>query len=96
MLRVFSNQLRILNKNVRNLVEKEEDEEGPNQLEGLYNIGEFYFKNQKFKNALYAYKRYYQIADENSSFYHTVENKIKACKEKLNITDDSAIAPPLK
>lgn len=96
MLRVFSNQLRKLNKNVRSLVEKEEDEEGPSQVEGLYNIGEFYFKNQKFKNALYAYKRYYQIADENSSFYHTVENKIKACKEKLNITDDGNIAPPLK
>lgn len=95
MLRVFSNQLRRLNKKVRNLVEKEDNEEGPNQLEGLYSIGEFYFKNQKYKNALYAYKRYYQIADENSSFYHTVENKIKACREKLNIMDDSDIAPPI-
>ena len=95
MLRVFSNQLRRLNKKVNKLVEKAEDEEETNQLEGLYNIGEFYFKNQKYKNALYAYKRYFQYADENSAFYHTVENKIKACKEKLNITDDSDIAPPL-
>ena len=45
MLRVFSNQLRRLNKKVNKLVEKAEDEEETNQLEGLYNIGEFYFKN---------------------------------------------------
>ena len=93
MLRVFSNQLRRLNTKVHKLIEKAEDEEEINQLEGLYNIGEFYFKSQKYKNALYAYKRYFQYADENSSFYHTVENKIKICKEKLNITDDSEIAP---
>ena len=48
MLRVFSNQLRRLNKKVNKLVEKAEDEEETNQLEGLYNIGEFYFKNQKY------------------------------------------------
>lgn len=88
MLRVFSNQLRRLNEKVGNLVEKKEDEEEANQLEGLYDIGEFYFNRQKYKNALYSYKKYYQYADENSSFYHTVENRIKECRERINAKDD--------
>lgn len=93
MLKVFSNQLRRINRKVGILVENTIDEEGPSPLEGLYNIGEFYFKAKKYKNALYAYKRYIQSADEDSVFYHTVEQRIKECKGLLNITDDSNIAP---
>ena len=94
MLKVFSNQLRRINKRVRVLVENDINEEGPDPLEGLYSIGEFYFKNKKFKNALYAYKRYVQYADEDSSYYNTVKEKIEECKDELDITDDSDIAPP--
>ena len=94
MLKVFSNQLRRINKRVRVLVENDINEEGPDPLEGLYNIGEFYFKNKKYKNALYAYKRYVQYADEDSSYYNTVKEKIEECKDELDITDDSDIAPP--
>ena len=94
MLKVFSNQLRRINKRVRVLVENDINEEGPDPLEGLYSIGEFYFKNKKFRNALYAYKRYVQYADEDSSYYNTVKEKIEECKDELDITDDSDIAPP--
>ncbi|ADG70207.1 cyclic nucleotide-binding domain-containing protein [Brachyspira murdochii] len=94
MLKVFSNQLRRINKRVRELVENDINDEAPDPLEGLYNIGEFYFKNKKYKNALYAYKRYLQYADEDSTYYNTVKEKIEECKDELDITDDSDIAPP--
>ena len=51
MLKVFSNQLRRINKRVRELVENDISEEGQDPLEGLYGIGEFYFKNKKYRNA---------------------------------------------
>ncbi len=95
MLKVFSNQLRRINKRVSELVENDISEEGMDPLEGLYGIGEFYFKNKKYRNALYAYKRYIQYADEDSSFYNTVKEKIEECKDELDITDDSDIAPPV-
>lgn len=95
MLKVFSNQLRRINKRVRELVENDISEEGQDPLEGLYGIGEFYFKNKKYRNALYAYKRYVQYADEDSAFYNTAKEKIEECKEELDITDDSDIAPPV-
>ncbi|PCG19273.1 tetratricopeptide repeat protein [Brachyspira sp. G79] len=94
MLKVFSNQLRRINKRVRELVENDINDEAPDPLEGLYSIGEFYFKNKKYKNALYAYKRYLQYADEDSTYYNTVKEKIEECKDELDITDDSDIAPP--
>ena len=94
MLKVFSNQLRRINKRVRELVENDINDEAPDLLEGLYSIGEFYFKNKKYKNALYAYKRYLQYADEDSTYYNTVKEKIEECKDELDITDDSDIAPP--
>ena len=94
MLKVFSNQLRRVNNRVRVLVENDINDEGLDTLEGLYSIGEYYFKNKKYKNALYAYKRYNQYASENSAFYNTVKEKIEECKNALNITDDSDIAPP--
>lgn len=95
MLKVFSNQLRRINKRVRELVDNDISEDGQDPLEGLYGIGEFYFKNKKYRNALYAYKRYMQYADEDSAFYNTAKGKIEECKEELDITDDSDIAPPI-
>lgn len=87
MLKVFSNQLRRINKKVRDLIEND-DNEGPTPLEGLFNTGEFYFKNKKFKHALYAYKRYLESADENSSFYNTVKSKIEECEKALEETGE--------
>lgn len=83
MLKVFSNQLRRINKKVRTLIENDDDNEGPTPLEGLFSTGEFYFKNKKFKHALYAYKKYLESANENSSFYNTVKSKIEECENAI-------------
>ena len=55
MLKVFSNQLRRIHKQVGNLLSEVEQVD---QEKGLFSIGEYYFKNQKFKQALYAFRRY--------------------------------------
>ena len=55
MLKVFSNQLRRIHKQVEYLL-TEEEQEAPEI--GLFSIGEFYYKSQRFKQALYAFRRY--------------------------------------
>lgn len=55
MLKVFSNQLRRIHRQVRNLLSTEEQVDAET---GLFDIGEYYFKNQKYKQALYAFRRY--------------------------------------
>ncbi len=55
MLKVFSNQLRRIHRNVRNLLAYE-DQIDPEK--GLFNIGEYYYKTKKYKQALYAFRRY--------------------------------------
>jgi CRP-like cAMP-binding protein len=55
MLKVFSNQLRRIHRNVRNLLAFE-DQTDPEK--GLFNIGEYYYNNKKYKQALYAFRRY--------------------------------------
>ncbi|MEW5815262.1 MAG: tetratricopeptide repeat protein [Spirochaetota bacterium] len=56
MLKVFSNQLRRIHKQVRNLISTEE--QGMNPETGLFKIGEYYLKNKKYVQALYAFRRY--------------------------------------
>lgn len=92
MLRVFSNQLRRINKKVRDIVENhEKSEEGITRLEGLFNIGEFYFKNKKFKQALYAYRKYIQEANEDSVFYNTAIEQIEKCKNAIGDTEEEEL-----
>ncbi len=55
MLRVFSNMLRRIHKQVQNLIYTEEQIKPE---DGLYRIGEYYLKNKRYSQALYAYKRY--------------------------------------
>ncbi|MDC7125902.1 MAG: tetratricopeptide repeat protein [Spirochaetales bacterium] len=55
MLKVFSNQLRRIHKQVSNLM-SEKYEQGPE--EGLYKIGTYYHKCGKYVQAVYAYRRY--------------------------------------
>jgi len=55
MLKVFSNQLRRIHKQVSNLLEKEE------QLSpeiGLFRVGEYYLKNRQYAQAKYVFGRY--------------------------------------
>ena len=55
MLRVFSNQLRRIHKQVRNLLSTGEQE---NPETGLFLIGDYYLKSNKLPQALYAFRRY--------------------------------------
>lgn len=54
-LRVFSNQLRRIHKQVQNLLTTQEQVDPE---EGLYSIGEYYMRAKKYGLALYPYKRY--------------------------------------
>jgi TolA-binding protein len=56
MLKVFSNQLRRIHKQVRNLISSGNESTDPEQ--GLYRIGGYYHGAKKFPQALYAYRRY--------------------------------------
>jgi CRP-like cAMP-binding protein len=55
MLKVFSNQLRHIQRQVQNLLA---GDEAVNPESGLYKIGEYYMKNKRYGQALHAYKRY--------------------------------------
>ena len=55
MLKVFSNQLRRIHRNVKNLLAYDEQTDPE---KGLFNIGEYYYKNKRYKQALYAFRRY--------------------------------------
>jgi CRP-like cAMP-binding protein len=55
MLKVFSNQLRRIHRQVSNLMEK--TEEIPAEM-GLYNVGEYYLKNKRYFQAKYVFSRY--------------------------------------
>ena len=56
MLKVFSNQLRRIHKQVRNLLRSGNDVTDPET--GLFSIGEYYLKVRKQKQAVYALRRY--------------------------------------
>ncbi|ADK80863.1 cyclic nucleotide-binding domain-containing protein [Sediminispirochaeta smaragdinae] len=56
MLKVFSNQLRRIHKQVRNLISSGKESADPES--GLFRIGQYYHRTKKFPQALYAYRRY--------------------------------------
>ena len=55
MLKVFSNQLRRIHKQVQNLLSK--GEQATPEV-GLFNIGEYYMRAKKYPEAMYAFQRY--------------------------------------
>lgn len=56
MLKVFSNQLRRIHKQVRNLLSA--GSAGMDPEEGLFRIGQYYMNSRKYHQALYAFRRY--------------------------------------
>ncbi|HEQ72165.1 MAG TPA: cyclic nucleotide-binding domain-containing protein [Spirochaetia bacterium] len=55
MLKVFSNQLRRIQKQVQTLLGAEEH---ANEEKGLFSIGEYYLRHNTYSQAIYAFKRY--------------------------------------
>jgi TolA-binding protein len=69
MLKVFSNQMRRVHKQVSKVMAKEEQP----PADGLYNVGEFYLKNKRFSHAKHVFNRYL-------TFYPSGKNAIQATK----------------
>jgi CRP-like cAMP-binding protein len=69
MLKVFSNQMRRIHRQVSSLMEKEE----VNPEAGLYNVGEYYLKNKRFSQAKYVFGRYL-------TYYPSGRNAAQAAK----------------
>lgn len=73
MLKVFSNQLRRVGKQVQSLVTSQVSSDSS---EDFFQIGEYYLKNKKYKQAITVYKRY----------LHYYPNGIKASLANQRIT----------
>jgi TolA-binding protein len=80
MLKVFSNQLRRIHRQVSNIVEKTE-EVSPET--GLFSIGEYYLKNKRFFQAKYVFSRYL-------TYYPSGPNAARAAKN-LEVTEASGM-----
>ncbi|MBN1410877.1 MAG: tetratricopeptide repeat protein [Spirochaetales bacterium] len=77
MLKVFSNQLRRIHKQVQNLLNAENQ---TNPEIGLFNIGEYYLNAKKYNQALYALKRYL-VYYPSGEFSKKVTGYIKMAQE---------------
>ena len=80
MLKVFSNQLRRIHRQVQNLMVSNEQ---VNPETGLYKIGEYYMKNKRYGQALYAYKRYL-VYYPSGTYATDVANKVGQAEEYLS------------
>jgi len=70
MLKVFSNQMRRIHKQVSSLMEKEE----VNPDAGLYNTGEYYLKNKRYAQARYVFSRYLTYYPSGKNAPHAAKN----------------------
>jgi len=77
MLKVFSNQMRRVHKQVSKVMAKEEQP----PADGLFNIGEFYLKNKRFSHAKHIFNRYL-------TFYPSGKNAMQATKN-LEIAENA-------
>ena len=77
MLKVFSNQMRRVHKQVSKVMAKEE---AP-PADGLFSIGEYYLKNKRFSHAKHVFSRYL-------TFYPSGRSALQATKN-LEIAENS-------
>ncbi len=78
-LRVFSNQLRRVGKQVHSFLNHAEV--GDNQAE-LFKIAEYYLKNHKYSQALYVYQTYLKHY-KNGSFISQAKERISAIEDAM-------------
>jgi CRP-like cAMP-binding protein len=93
MLKVFSNQLRRIHRQVQNLMVSNEQ---VNPETGLFKIGEYYLKNKRFAQALYAFKRYL-VYYPSGAFATDVTTKLAQAEEYLSRYGSGmapSVAPP--
>jgi CRP-like cAMP-binding protein len=70
MLKVFSNQLRQISKQLQNITSQREI----NADDGLYNVGEFYLKQGKYDKALYVIQKYIAEYPEGGNVVNAKKN----------------------
>ncbi|MGA2479521.1 MAG: tetratricopeptide repeat protein [Spirochaetia bacterium] len=90
MLKVFSNQLRRIHRQVQNLMVSDEQ---VNPETGLYKIGEYYMKNKRYGQALHAYKRYL-VYYPSGSYASEVTNKVQQAEEFVSRYGSGAPSGP--
>jgi TolA-binding protein len=69
MLKVYSNQMRRVHKQVSKLMAKEEE----SPADGLFSVGEYYLKNKRFTHAKHVFSRYL-------TYYPSGKNAVQAAK----------------
>jgi len=89
MLRVFSNQLRRLNKTVRTVL-GESDNVNPDVQ--LFKIGEHYFKAGDFNKATYAFKKYMEYYPD-TDYSKLAMDRIKAISSGGGVPQSGIIKP---
>jgi TolA-binding protein len=82
LLQVFSNQLRVIHKQVRNYITN--DDSGKADVE-LYKIGDFYLKNKKFDQAVYVLLKYIELYPEGE-FASEAREKAKQAQKGIAIS----------
>jgi len=70
MLKVFSNQMRRVHKQVSKVMAKEERP----PADGLFDIGEFYLKNKRFSHAKYVFSRYLIYYPSGKNAFQATKN----------------------
>jgi len=70
MLKVFSNQMRRVHKQVSKVLAKEEQP----PADGLYNIGEFYLKTKRFTHAKHVFSRYLTFYPSGKNAHQATKN----------------------
>lgn len=95
MLKVFSNQLRRIHKQVRNLLDSGN---AMDPEEGLFRIGKYYLDAQKYHQALYAFRRYITYYPSGKFSREATANIDKSeqlvQKHGKNVTPGAAPGPP--
>ena len=80
MLKVFSTQLRNVHKQVQDIVGSKSMS---NPVYDLFQIGNYYLKNKKYKQAITVYQRYAQYYP-NSEFTNLARQRLKLANDSLN------------
>ena len=80
MLKVFSNQLRRIHKQVQTLLSTEEQSDSE---KGLFSVGEYYYTNKKYKQAADAFRRYLTYYP-NGRFESEVRKKMEYAELRRN------------
>lgn len=79
MLKAFSNQLRRIGKQVQSIVG---NKVSTNPSDDLFQIGDYYLKNKKYKQSITVYKRYIQYYPEGK-YSKIVNSRLKLAENAL-------------